>query len=78
MDDDKQKLYQKIIEDEPSYKFNDHSIKISEDAGDLISKLLNKNPLQRIKSKDIPSHKWFKDVNFDDIRMGEFNLPSFQ
>lgn len=67
MDDDKSKLFKNIIFSEPDYKYFGDPVNVSETAKDFISLLLAKNPKERIKSNDIPKHKWFKGINFEDI-----------
>lgn len=46
------------------------SMPLSKECMDIIIRLLNKNPLERLgyKSiKEIKNHPFFKDVNFDEI-----------
>jgi serine/threonine protein kinase len=69
--DDKNKLYKKIINLEPDFKFYDEKIKISKDAKDLIYKLLHKNPKMRILPQSIPYHPWFSGMNFNEILLGK-------
>jgi serine/threonine protein kinase len=75
MDNDKNLLYQKIVDEDISFKYYGERIKISDDAKDLVKKLLYKNPLKRIKPRDIPSHKWLSDIKFGDILQGKYKSP---
>ncbi|KAH3899730.1 related to Serine/threonine-protein kinase YPK2/YKR2 [Saccharomycodes ludwigii] len=64
-------MYKRILND--PLKFEDpistRNIKINEDAKDLIIKLLNRNPLERLGCKngaqDIKSHAFFKNIDWD-------------
>jgi serine/threonine protein kinase len=67
IDENKTRLFNKIVNDEPSFKFNDEKINISYEAKDLICKLLAKKPKDRIKPENIPLHPWFKNISFDEI-----------
>ena len=40
---------------------------MDESAKDLILKLLEKNPLNRMKITDLKKHPYFNDINFNDI-----------
>lgn len=53
-DDDTDKLYQKIIEG----KFNIPEF-ISEEASDLLTKIINKNPKHRLNLQEIKNHPWY-------------------
>lgn len=64
-DKNKDKLYRKIIFNQPD--FNKNNIKIEDVTKDLILKLLEKNPLNRIKIPDIKNHDFFKGFNFEDL-----------
>lgn len=75
VDDNKHQLYQKIINDEPSFVFFNQKIEISEEAKDLIIKLLNKDPLKRLKPCEIVYHKWFENLTFEDILSGKYKSP---
>jgi serine/threonine protein kinase len=75
MDMDKTVLYKKIVEDDLSFKYYGEKVRISDHAKDLIKKLLIKNPSKRIKPRDIPSHKWFSDIKFNDIIIGKYKSP---
>ena len=47
-----------------------HGISLSEDLKDLIQKLLNPEPSERLGSKgvkEIMTHAWFEGINFEDI-----------
>jgi len=62
-DRNKSDLFKKIVYQEPSFR----GINISDDAQDLLKRLLKKDPKERIKPHEIPSHPWFKNLNFEDI-----------
>ena len=53
-DPETSKLYQKILSGE--YKIPKH---LSEDAKDILSKILNTNPEKRFRVEDIRKHKWW-------------------
>ena len=58
-------MFQLIVEKELKFP---SSISISENAKDLISKLLAKNPQLRLRDADlIKLHPWFNEINFDDL-----------
>lgn len=65
-DKQKDKLYKKIIFNEPEFTRNP-TTKISPEAKDLISQLLQKNQKNRAKISAVKEHSFFSDVNFDDI-----------
>jgi len=65
MDSNKTNLFKKICYSEPSYTCKNV---ISEEAQNLIKCLLNKDKKKRINPSDIPSHPWFKGINFQDIK----------
>ncbi len=75
MDDNKQILYRKIVDEEPSFNFLGHDITTSDNAKDLIFQLLQKNPTERIKPRDIPLHKWFQEIKFGDVFLGKYKSP---
>jgi len=60
----------KIFEDIQTAEIGfDPSLNISSEAQDLISKLLTKNPAQRLgsnSSEEIKGHAWFSDINWKD------------
>jgi len=62
-DRNKSDLFKKIVYQEPSFR----GVNISADAQDLLKRLLKKDPKERIKPHEIPSHPWFKNINFADI-----------
>jgi serine/threonine protein kinase len=66
-DDNRTRLFKKIVTDEPKFTYYSDRINVSNEARDLISKLLAKNPKDRIKPDKIPLHPFFKDISFDDI-----------
>ncbi len=53
-----------------------YDINISNEAKDLISKLLRKSVDNRIKPYDIPEHPFFKSLKFDDVEKLKVN-PTF-
>ncbi len=65
--DDKQLLYIKIRSQNPNFCYGEEPINISDAAKDLLNSLLMKNPQERIKPNDIPTHPWFNEINFDDV-----------
>jgi protein-serine/threonine kinase len=72
-DQNKSNLFKKIVYQEPSYR----GTNVSAEALDLLKKLLKKDPRERIKPSEIPSHPWFKGVNFEDI-MNQRVVPPFK
>jgi len=62
-DQNKSNLFKKIVYQEPSFRGSN----LSAEAQDLLKRLLKKDPKERIKPHEIPSHPWFKGVNFEDI-----------
>ena len=59
------KMFQGIISRDPVFP---RRYKYSEEAIDLISRLLKKNPINRIGYEDeqeIFTHPWFDDINFE-------------
>ena len=56
-----------------------HKIVMSEEAKDLITKLLTKDPKERIGTDggmdEITSHDWFKDIDFDMLLKKEIDSP---
>ena len=65
-DKQKDKLYKKIIFNEPEFTRNPTN-KIIPEAKDLISQLLQKNQKNIAKISAVKEHSFFSDVNFDDI-----------
>jgi protein-serine/threonine kinase len=57
-------LYRKIIFEEPSYSSNKN---VSDEAVHLIKQLLQKNIKKRIAPEKIPSHPFFKKLDFSEI-----------
>ena len=58
------KMFHGIISNDPSFP---RKFKISDDAIDLITRLLKKNPINRLgyeDEKDIFCHPWFDDIDF--------------
>ena len=50
----------------------------SDDFGDLIQRLLEKNPAKRLgtfREKDILAHSWFADINIQELRMKRISAP---
>ena len=60
----KNNLFKKIITEEPNYS----RYKTSQEALDLMKSLLKKNPNNRINPAKIPSHPFFKGIDFNMIR----------
>ncbi len=56
-------MFKKIIYEEPNY----NAVKISTDALSLLKMLLMKDPKKRIQPDKIPSHSFFKKINFEEI-----------
>ena len=56
-----------------------HGIKMSEDAKDLIEKLLEKDPKKRIGYEggieDIKAHDWFRDIDIDMLLNKQLDAP---
>ena len=56
-----------------------HGIPMSDDARDLISKLLEKNPKERIGYEggieEIIAHPWFKDIDIDMLLNKQLDPP---
>jgi serine/threonine protein kinase len=67
VDENKTKLFTKIVNEEPSFCYFGEKVKISKEAKDLICRLLAKNPRDRLKPDRIPFHPFFKGVSFDEI-----------
>ncbi len=65
-DKNKDKLYKKIIFNEPDFT-KSLSVKISNEAKDLILRLLDKNQKNRIKIEQVLSHKFFEEIDFKAI-----------
>jgi serine/threonine protein kinase len=74
-DKNKDKLYKKIIFNEPDFTKN-LSVKPSSDAKDLILRLLDKNQKNRIKIGQVKTHKFFDGINFQDRYDGKI-IASF-
>jgi serine/threonine protein kinase len=78
--EEKTKLYKSILKDTPSFCLIDDNnrsqkMKISSEAKDLILKLLEKSPADRIKPHMIESHPWFNDMNFNDLIQKKVKAP---
>ena len=54
--DNRSKMFQKVIDGE--WSFLDHVVKISAEAKDLISRLLDPNPVTRLSMQAVLSHQW--------------------
>ena len=74
-DPDTNKLYRKIIDgkfDIPDW--------VSDDCAELISQILNVDPLARLTSRDIVGHKWYMTlhrpvINNDGLIIGKNKIP---
>ena len=73
IDDNLNKLYKKIILNEPNFEFN--NVQISILAKDLIMKMLNKNVEKRIGIYKIKKHDFFNGINFDDLLNMKVKMP---
>lgn len=76
-------IFHLILNNEPLYyKFHPgrlpRKVKISNNAIDLMQKLLCKNPEKRIKPEEIPKHPFFKGIDFDRIKKQEIEVPHLQ
>lgn len=56
-------------------KANMNNISISEDAKDLMSKLLKKNGKERMKIGSVKNHAFFKDINISDLLAMKIEPP---
>lgn len=69
-------MYRKIIREKVKFKPN---VKISDDAKDLIEKLLIKNPQKRFGSQadslEILSHPWFETLDWTKLLEKEIKAP---
>jgi serine/threonine protein kinase len=70
-DSNRTNLFKKIVYSEPTFR----GANISVDALDLLKRLLRKDPRDRIKPHEIPSHPWFKGVNFEELMSLRTNPP---
>jgi serum/glucocorticoid-regulated kinase 2 len=56
-----------------------HKIIMSEEVKDLITKLLEKDPKERLGTngevEEIMKHSWFSDLNFDDLLNKKLEAP---
>lgn len=56
-----------------------HKINMSEDVKDLITKLLSKDPQERLGTvggvDEIKQHQWFADIDFDALLKRELDAP---
>jgi hypothetical protein len=59
-------LYKKIIFNEPDYT-RSLTVKVSNEAKDLINKLLDKNQKTRLKICELKSHKFFEGLDFEGV-----------
>lgn len=72
-DENRDKLYKKIIFNSPDFTFN--NITCNLDTVDLITRCLEKNSEKRITLQEIRTHKFFKGVNFCDIYQKKVPAP---
>jgi tRNA A-37 threonylcarbamoyl transferase component Bud32 len=64
-------MYDKIISEDIIFPDN-----FSNDAKDIISRFLNRNPLLRLQDpKDIKSHPFFRNIEFDKLKRKEITPP---
>ena len=65
-----QKMYQNILyQPIPFYKF------MTKSSIELISRLLDKNPLKRIKCKEMKRHSFYKDIDWNKLFRKEIDPP---
>lgn len=68
-----------VLHSEPTYhKYvpcADKRIKVSNETIDLMKRLLQKNPLNRIDELEIPQHPFFKGINFDNVESCNVEPP---
>jgi len=50
---------------------------VSKSAKSLIKRLLNRNPAERIDLQNIKEHRWFRGINWDDVR-AKTMIPPFR
>ena len=66
-DQDRDTLFKNILSKELEFSHDN----ISEDAWDLLQKLLHKDPIQWLGThggpEEVKSHKWFKSINWDEV-----------
>jgi serine/threonine protein kinase len=74
-DQNKQALFKKIVNDEPDFLYFKEKVAISAEARNLITKLLAKDPKQRIKPEDIPFQPFFKNISFDEVFKRKITAP---
>merc|ERR1712183_853535 len=79
-DESTRKLYRQILKGE--YEFNDDWRNISDEAIDLITKLLVIRPSKRLSAEDALQHTWFQDTSTSlsthDLGKSKDNLKKFQ
>ena len=73
IDDNLNKLYKKIILNEPNFDFDE--IQISVLAKDLIMKMLNKNMDKRIGIYKIKKHDFFSGIDFKELTNRKIKMP---
>ena len=70
-DKNREKIYKKVIFNDidfnPVVRSSLNNTTITEDAKDLIQKLLKKNPKERMKIVAVKEHPFFKEINFTDL-----------
>ena len=68
-----------VLHSEPTYhkyvQCVNKLMKVSNEAIDLMKRLLQKNPLNRIDVLEIQQHQFFKGVNFDEVERGNVEPP---
>jgi len=48
---------------------------VSDQAKDLIKKLLVRKVENRLKAEEIPNHDWFSDISFEELLNKKFDVP---
>jgi len=65
--------YELILNGKPDYKL--HNIQISNDAIDLLEKILHKNPKKRLKINQVKTQKFFEEIDYDKLMRYEIEAP---
>jgi len=64
-------LYRKILNSQPEYDTDN----FDNDCIDLIKKMLDKDYKNRINIESVKKHKFFKDINFNEVEQMKFKCP---